>query len=161
MEKRMSRWGVGPVFASLSIAYGMMTLLVSWAYWPAFRIEILPRWALLGLGIGLILFGSLFFLASVRAVHSAIDAGRLVTDGVYRWCRHPLYASWVVFIVPGIVLSAGTWLGLTTPVFMYVLLRFLVRKEEAHLEEVFGPAYLAYKQKVPCILPAGRMGPKS
>ena len=155
MSERMSRWGIGPLFASLSIGYGMISLFVSWAYRPVFRMEMVPRGALIGLGVCLVVIGLLFFLVSVRAVHRAYNAGRLVTEGVYRCCRHPLYASWVVFIVPGIVLLTGSWLGITIPVFMYFLLRVLVKKEEVHLEEVFGSEYLAYKEKVPCVLPVG------
>jgi protein-S-isoprenylcysteine O-methyltransferase Ste14 len=138
----------------------MMSLVVSWVYRPAFRIEMVPRGVLIGLGLCLVVMGLLFFLASVRAVHRAYNAGRLVTEGVYSCCRHPLYASWVVFIVPGIVLLSGSWLAITTPVFMYFLLRILVTREEACLEEVFGSAYLAYKKKVPCVFPLGRIPPE-
>jgi len=46
-------------------------------------------------------------------------------------------------------------LDLTIPLFMYITLRFLVRKEEKHLEAVFGSAYLEYRQNVPCIIPYG------
>lgn len=89
----------------------------------------------------------------------AYNADALVTNGIFRCCRHPLYASWVVFIVPGIVLLANSWIGLTTPVVMYFLLRSLVKAEERYLESVFGSDYLDYKSVVPCILPYGWMVP--
>jgi protein-S-isoprenylcysteine O-methyltransferase Ste14 len=85
----------------------------------------------------------------------AYNAGELITGGVYRCCRHPVYSSWVVFIVPGIALLVGSWIGLTTPIFMYFILRVLVKIEEAYLENLFGSKYLEYKKKVPCILPIG------
>jgi hypothetical protein len=34
MEEKMSRWGIGPVFAALSIGYGMITLLISRHLFP-------------------------------------------------------------------------------------------------------------------------------
>jgi protein-S-isoprenylcysteine O-methyltransferase Ste14 len=61
----------------------------------------------------------------------------------------------VIFIVPGIALLVDSWIGLTTPIFMVVMLRILVRKEEAYLEGVFGSQYIEYKKKVPCIMPWG------
>jgi protein-S-isoprenylcysteine O-methyltransferase Ste14 len=89
----------------------------------------------------------------------AYDADELVTDGVYRYCRHPLYASWVVFIGPGIALLLESWLALTTAIFMYLLLRILVKKEEAYLETIFGSRHREYKKKVRCIMPYGVIKP--
>lgn len=60
-------------------------------------------------------------------------------------------------MVPGIVLVVNSWIGLTTPIFMYLILRKLVKKEEIYLESVFGSEYFDYKKKVPCILPYGLM----
>ena len=155
MKEKMSRWGVGPTFASLSIGYGIMMLAISRYFHPAFQIGLIPHWLLLILGIALILIGVPFFIISVKSVMRAYNADALVTDGIFRCCRHPLYGSWVVFIVPGIVFIADSWIGLTTPIFMYLILSKLVRKEEVYLENVFGSEYLKYKKEVPCIFPIG------
>ena len=85
----------------------------------------------------------------------AYNSDSLVTRGIYGCCRHPLYSAWVVFIVPGIVLLVNSWIGLTAPFFMYLLLRKLVIQEEIYLERMFGPKYIDYKIKTPCILPFG------
>jgi protein-S-isoprenylcysteine O-methyltransferase Ste14 len=155
MEEKMSRWGVGPIFAAISLGYGMMTLAISRYFEPAFQMELLPSWLTNIFGIALIVIGVLFFMISVKTVTRAYNADELVNEGIFRCCRHPLYASWVVFIVPGIVFLAKSWLGLTTPIFMFLILRVLVRKEEAYLESVFGSEYLEYKKSVSCILPLG------
>jgi protein-S-isoprenylcysteine O-methyltransferase Ste14 len=155
MKEKMSRWGIGPIFASLSIGYGMITLTISRYFHPAFQIGLVPYWLLSILGIALILIGVPFFIIPIKKVTHAYNANALVTDGIFRCCRHPLYASWVVFIVPGIFFLINSWIGLTTPIFMYFILRLLVRKEETYLESVFGSKYLEYKKNVPCILPVG------
>ena len=157
MKEKMSRWGIGPIFAALSLGYGMMMLIISRYFQPVFRIDFLPYGLRSILGITLIVVGVPFFIISVKTVTRAYNADKLVTDGIFRCCRHPLYASWVVFIVPGIVLLVNSWIGLTTPLFMYFILRKLVKKEEIYLESVFGPEYLHYKNKVPCLLPYGLM----
>ena len=157
VEEKMSRWGIGPIFASVSIAYGIVTLAITGYFHPFFQIGFVPQWFLSILGIVLILIGIPFLIISAKTVMRAYNADELVTDGVFRYCRHPLYASWVVFIVPGIVFLVNSSIGLTTPIFMYLLLRKWVRKEEAYLESVFGPSYAEYKNKVPCIIPIGRM----
>jgi len=151
----MSRWGTGPIFAALSLGYGILSIIINRRFYPVFQIGFPPSWFLSILGIALIVFGIPFFLVSVKTVTRAYNADELVTDGIYRWCRHPLYASWVVFIVPGIALLLNSWIVLTTPLFMYLILRKLVKKEEDYLESVFGSRYLDYKRKVPGILPFG------
>ena len=155
MVEKMSRWGIGPIFATLSIGYGIMALAISRSFDPAFRINLLPDRILLFFGITLISIGIPFFIISVKTVHRAYDADTLVTNGVFGCCRHPLYSSWVVFIVPGITFLAKSWIGLTTPIFMYFLLRILVKKEEIYLVNVFDTEYLEHKNKVPCIVPLG------
>ncbi len=151
----MSRWGTGPIFAALSISYGIGTILLSQYFHPFFQIGSGPHRFLTALGIALIMIGIPFFIISVKTVTRAYNANMLVTDGIYKCCRHPLYASWVVFIVPGIVLLLNSGIGLTTPIFMYFILRILVKKEEIYLESLFGSEYRQYKKKVPCIIPFG------
>jgi protein-S-isoprenylcysteine O-methyltransferase Ste14 len=153
--KKMSRWGIGPFFASLSLIYGLITILISRYYDPLFKIVFIQRQILEIAGIALIIIGIPFFIISVFTVMKAYNADKLVMKGAFRCCRHPLYASWVVFIVPGIVLLFGNWISLTTPLFMYITLRILVRKEELYLENRFGKEYFNYRNRVPCILPYG------
>ena len=143
-EKRMSRWGIGPVFAALSIIYGLMALLVIRYFHPLFQISLIPYSYLAILGVILILIGVPFWIIAVRTVMRAYNAGELITGGVYRCCRHPVYSSWVVFILPGIALLVGSWIGLTTPIFMYFILRVLVKKEEVYLR-LFNNSGLAQR----------------
>ena len=153
--ERISRWGIGPVFAVLSLLYGLITIIISSYFYPRFQIEIVPGSVLIGVGFAFIAVGVPFFIASARGVMRAYNADRLITGGTFRFCRHPLYASWAVFIVPGIVLAYQSWIGLTTPVFMYIIMRILVKKEETYLENRFGAEYANYRARVPCILPYG------
>jgi len=153
--KKMSRWGVGPIFAVLSIMYLFAPSMISKYYYPFFRMEFIQDKILLAAGIVLIVIGVPFYLVSSIGVMKAYNADRLITGSVFKCCRHPLYASWVVFIAPGIVLLLNSWLDLTIPIFMYIVLRVLVQKEEIYLENRFGAEYLKYKKDVPCILPYG------
>ena len=159
MEQKMSRWGIGPIFACSSIGYGLVMLIVSRYFYPYFQIKLLPYRFLSVLGVTLVLIGVPFFLISAVRVMRAYNADNLVTGGIFKCCRHPLYASWVVFIVPGIALLVNSWIGLTTPIFMYIVLYSFVQKEEIYLEKIFGSEYLDYKNRVPIILPYGWLKP--
>lgn len=151
----MTRWGVGPMFASLSIIYGLFMIMLSRHFEPLLEINFIPHRLLATVGILLILIGIPFNIVAIVIVTRAFNAGNLVTGGIFGMCRHPLYAAWVVFIVPGIMLLVNSWIGLTTPPVMYFILRILVKKEEIYLEKMFGDKYLAYKKRVPAVLPIG------
>ena len=46
-------------------------------------------------GIVVILIGIAIFLKAAVQVHRGFDLGKLVTDGVYAYVRHPVYAVWI------------------------------------------------------------------
>ena len=107
------------------------------------------------LGALLILVGLPYYFLAVRAMTRAFKAKELATSGVYAVCRHPLYGSWIVFLVPGIVLLTHIWLALSVPVVMYLFLRDMVKEEEDYLTATFGERYLRYKATVPFVSPTG------
>lgn len=133
----------------------MIILLISRYFHPLFQIPIIPRWLSQTIGIVLILVGVPFFIISVKTVTKAYNSEVLVIQGIYRCCRHPLYSAWVIFIVPGFVFLADSWIGMSIPLFMYFLLKKLVVQEEDYLERVFGSIYIEYKNKIPAIVPYG------
>ncbi|MDY7036734.1 MAG: hypothetical protein SV375_11310 [Thermodesulfobacteriota bacterium] len=73
MKEKMSRWGVGPTFAFLSIGYGMIMLAISRYFHPVFQIPFIPTWLLSAIGIALILIGVPFFIISVKTVLKAYN----------------------------------------------------------------------------------------
>jgi len=153
--KKMSHWGIGPLFAFLSLCYAGLLFFATRYFHLNTHIHFIPARLLMILGIGCLVLGAISYILSLRAISRAYNSDVLVTDGVFRCCRHPLYASWVVFLAPGIACLMNNGFLMPTPLFMYVALRLLVRTEEVYLEKIFGEAYLSYKKEVPCILPYG------
>ena len=129
----MSRWGIGPIFVFLSFVYSIIMISLTRYFYPVFQMDFIPRPILIVIAFILLMIGIPFFIFSVITLNKAYNSNILVKSGAYQYCRHPIYASWVVFIVPGMVLLANSWLGLTVPVFMYIVLRILVKKEEVYL----------------------------
>ena len=151
--ERMSIFGVGPIFVALSLVYTAIALSLRFTYPETFTITLVPRWSMVVAGSVLMAIGIPFFVAALVTLRRGFPSGQLFTKGVYAMCRHPVYGAWVVFIVPGMVLVAANWIGLTVPVLMYVTLRVLVRTEEAFLEQTFGDEFRAYKHRTPAVLP--------
>ena len=75
-------------------------------------------------------------------------ASALITDGPYRFSRHPTYVSLtMLYLGLGVLLDNGWVLILVLPIFLAMDL-WVVRKEERHLEATFGDQFRRYKAGV-------------
>ncbi len=124
--------------------------------WAAVPLPAGARWAGAGLGVAaLVLFtwvhrslgANYSWRLRVRAQHT------LITDGPYRWVRHPMYSAFYLLHIAVALLSANafialTWLGGLT----FVLIR-RVREEEAMLIDAFGAEYVRYIERTGRFLP--------
>ena len=75
-------------------------------------------------------------------------ASHLVTDGVFRVSRNPMYLGLVLLLI-----GWGVWLGsaspwLVPPLFVIVLTIVQIVPEEQALSRRFGEEYLSYRRKV-------------
>ena len=71
----------------------------------------------------------------------------LVTTGPYRWCRHPLYFSFMLIIM-GFDLMFGSLLGILVTLFLAVpSVIYRARLEEKALADRFGQEWEAYKER--------------
>jgi protein-S-isoprenylcysteine O-methyltransferase Ste14 len=155
MKQKMTRWGVGLELAFFFVLYSLIIIAFHLYYGEKLRVYAIPYWILATGGVVLIVIGIIFLVAARKKIKRTFGTGMLCTIGVYSICRHPVYASWVIFIVPGLVLLANSWAALTIPPVMYVILRILVSKEEQYLEQKFGDEFRSYKKRVPAVLPLG------
>jgi protein-S-isoprenylcysteine O-methyltransferase Ste14 len=150
----MSLWGVGPTIVAPVMAYGLAALAAT-LFWPdVFSLTFLPYPWLAVVGGALLAGSAVWYALAARAVWRAYHQRRLVTGGLYAVCRHPIYAGWVLFILPGLGLLADSWLVLSTALVMYVLTRLYAPREEAGLEAQFGEEYVEYKRRTNAVFPA-------
>jgi glyoxylase-like metal-dependent hydrolase (beta-lactamase superfamily II)/protein-S-isoprenylcysteine O-methyltransferase Ste14 len=149
----MTIWGVGLKFALFSVLCFVLALVVHIIWYPLFVIQGIPSAILIAFGLILISIGVPIWVAASREVDRAFEASELATQGVYALCRHPIYGSATLFVIPGIVLFFRSWALLAVPVAMAILARLLVRREEAYLREKFSQAYLEYAASVGALFP--------
>jgi protein-S-isoprenylcysteine O-methyltransferase Ste14 len=102
------------------------------------------------LGIGMLGAGGTIAAAAYRALgasHSPwstpLEGGRLVTSGIYRRVRHPIYLGWCLASVGGALLS-GSLLGLAVAA---ALTTFYDRRARAE-ERLLAARYAAYPDYV-------------
>lgn len=83
--------------------------------------------------------------------------GRLVTEGPYRFVRHPQYSA-LFLIMFGLFIQWPTLITvLMWPVLFFVYYR-LAKREEREMVELFGTAYDEYRIRVPMFMPAVKGG---
>ncbi len=75
----------------------------------------------------------------------------LITTGIYRWIRHPMYAS-VILMMLGFVLDDPGFLG-TLLLFALILVLYLKAIREEKLWSRHDEAYLSYKKSTKLFIP--------
>jgi protein-S-isoprenylcysteine O-methyltransferase Ste14 len=90
--------------------------------------------------------------ASWSPVVEAPAAG-LVTGGVYRWVRHPMYGSFLLFNVGSLLISSNWLAGIPAVAGMMWLYVSRVNAEERLMLGIFGAAYRHYAERTGRIIP--------
>mgnify|MGYP006226551049 CR=1 FL=1 len=111
-------------------------------------------WALImGLSLTLMIAGYVLLSKGWRQVHSA--HGKMVTDGLYDFVRHPQYTG-LFLLITGFLVQWPTLITvLMTPVLVYAYMR-LARQEEKIMYEQFGEVYLRYAAQTHSFFPPWR-----
>jgi protein-S-isoprenylcysteine O-methyltransferase Ste14 len=115
------------------------------------------RWNWLAGGV-LIVVGEWIRMSGVAAAGTVTrrrsrNVQRLVTYGIFRWVRNPLYVGNFFIWMGFVVISGVLWFLPIAIVIFAVEYTLIVRYEEGVLESIFGPEYLAYKQTTPRWVP--------
>jgi protein-S-isoprenylcysteine O-methyltransferase Ste14 len=110
-------------------------------------------WNLLGIlplaaGIALNLLADRDFHQAETTVKPFENSSALVTTGVFRISRNPMYLGYILILL-GVGLLLRSLVPLVViPVFGYLMARVFIRTEERMLQETFGPAWDAYAKRV-------------
>ena len=117
-------------------------------------VEVVPYpWLLLGcvpliLGITLNLIADKAFKQNHTTVKPFEESNCLITTGVFRLSRHPMYLG-MLFILIGIGILMGTLMPfLVIPVFALLMEVMFVRTEERMLADKFGETWQKYQANV-------------
>ena len=111
------------------------------------------------LGLALVLSGfTLAFVAFFtlkRSYSSTLvirEDHKLITHGVFRFVRHPIYLG-VILVCIGMPVYASSLGGLVTMSVMIPIFLVRIRLEERLLTDEFGDAYRAYKEATRKLIP--------
>lgn len=142
---------VPPALLVLIVAF-FMWLIANYLF--VFSIASGVRYAGFGIflisGILIIVLGGLRFKAVSTTVNPITpkESSALVTTGIYRFSRNPMYIGFLFMLVGWSVFLASLYASALTIVYIIYMNRFQIEPEERALESIFGVQYLSYKSKV-------------
>jgi len=126
------------------VSVHLITPTTLWNPWPWGVVGVVP----ISIGLALTITASRQFQKAETTIYPFDSPSRLVTDGVFRWSRNPMYLG-MVLILSGIAIGLGSVSALPVPALFLVLIhRRFIRHEERALEQRFGPAYHEYSRNV-------------
>jgi protein-S-isoprenylcysteine O-methyltransferase Ste14 len=106
--------------------------------------------AIVVLVIGVLQTGALSFIGLSQLFEGQERSSQLITHGLYRWVRHPLYTAGLLFIWLTPVMSQNSLIVFTAAT-VYIVVGAIF--EERKLGRVFGAAYAEYKAATPMLIP--------
>jgi protein-S-isoprenylcysteine O-methyltransferase Ste14 len=76
----------------------------------------------------------------------------LITDGPYRWIRHPMYLGLITFPA-GAGLAFGSWIGIALPLLLVAIFVWRITDEERLMHGEFGERWITYCQRTWRLVP--------
>ena len=103
-----------------------------------------------GLGAIVALMGILAFRQHGTTTNPARpeEASALVTGGVYRLTRNPMYLGMAIILIGGVIRTANPFTLIAVAAFAWYITMFQIRPEEEVLTRNFGEEYEKYRSKV-------------
>jgi protein-S-isoprenylcysteine O-methyltransferase Ste14 len=117
-----------------------------------------PTWSRwMGVGLGVLSLPLLIWVHHTLGRHWSTNLQlkqnhTLITEGLYRWVRHPMYTALFGFFV-GLALISASWLIVVLVVAAVLVLYARIDKEETMMIDQFGDEYRAYMQRTGRFLP--------
>lgn len=116
---------------------------------PGLRFKLLTTSLISGV---VTIISAIMIILGWAGIFRSRDSGKLVTNGIYRYMRHPQYTGIILIITAWLF----AWPTLPTLV-MWPILAFayykLARREEREMVAHFGKEYRDYMERVPMFLP--------
>jgi protein-S-isoprenylcysteine O-methyltransferase Ste14 len=140
------------IYPPVWLLFGLILTFVLNEFFPGARFTSLEG----QLGGGLLILVGLVLLVSANGLFTRAgtdvipfrDVSALVTTGVYRYSRNPMYLGMVAVLL-GCAITVGALTALfITPIFMVIIELRFIRPEEDMLRGLFPEEYPAYCRQV-------------
>lgn len=152
MEKEMTIRGIGPKLEHIGIPYLICTLLISHLFHPLFSFGI-GEYSRVFLGLLFLIPGAILHIIAAATMLKGFKKGKLLTEGIFRLSRNPMYATLIFLIIPGFSLLCNSLLLLPAIPLMLFIFFINIHEEEQYLEEHFGEEFTQYRERTGLLFP--------
>lgn len=144
----LSRLNIPPFYLFLSI----IAMLLLHFYLPVYNVFSFPYkyfgLVLIFLGLIIIVWKASFFKRYDTPIQPFETSTYLIKDGLYHYTRNPIYLAMVALLVGFAIILGSLSQVFVIPIFVVLIQRIFIEKEEKQLEEIFAEDYLRYKKEV-------------
>lgn len=155
-NKEMTLGGIGPRMVLLCLPYIALSVGILIAHPDFLDISWLQSTIVRYIGFGWLAAGIILWISSVITFVSAFQQKKLVTSGPFAICRNPVYASFIVFIIPALGVIFHSGLILSIALVMYLAFKICIHGEMIVLRRTFGEDYENYLGAVNELFPFPR-----
>lgn len=147
-------WVWGQALLAAAVVLGVPLLAGRWGGLDPAGAE---RWSgvlLTGIGALVMIVGALTLGPNLTPATQPLPGGTLVTRGIYRVVRHPIYLGATLVLGGYALLRGGWWAGVAVLAITLAYFERKARVEERWMESL-SPSYRDYRARVPRIVPFG------
>ena len=138
----------------LPIIFTAITVLDSLVFnWTTVLTEFIPLWLRLSFLVFFLSIGLILIILSHKILfHDNGPSETLITNGILKWVRNPMYLGILMIYIASILFSLSL-ISIGFFVIVVILYNRMVNFEEKILEQLFGDQFLEYKSNVPKWIP--------
>ena len=125
--------------------------------WSALSLPTWLRWLAAAVGLASLPLVYWVFSSignSISETFLTKEKHALVTHGLYRWVRHPLYSAATMSLVTLSVLAANWFMLAMACAAFFSIAKLVIPREEMELTQKFGDEYREYRERT------GRFAPR-
>lgn len=135
---------IGAVLAAILYWIIALPFIPQSLVWPARIIAVLT----IVTGTGIALAAEITFKKAGTAVRPDRPTSTIVSTGVYRWTRNPMYLGMSLCMTALALGLNSIWFLVALVVAIIAVTKLAIEPEEAYLERKFGDQYTRYKAMV-------------
>jgi protein-S-isoprenylcysteine O-methyltransferase Ste14 len=138
-----------PLLALTLLVLGLFFHLLGEAHRTLFPLHQLVGLVLVAAGAGLACYAGALFAAAKTTKNPYGEPVALVTVAPYTATRNPMYVGLTTILLGFAIFFGSAAMLLASIVFVIILNRMVIPREEATMERIYGQRYRDYKNQVP------------
>lgn len=150
-------FGIGPALALAGALSAALIALCDLRWGARICLPVNVYRHTLAAGIILATLGVILWTKAVCLVIKGNRERALITTGVFQNTRNPMYAAFILLLIPGAALILNNLFFMLVSIVMFLTFKRLIIREESCLLKQYGDLYIRYLNNVSQLIPRARL----